>query len=219
MNISEIFYSIQGEGRNIGKPSIFIRTAGCNLRCAFCDTKYTWDIKEAKEMTTEQLVEAIKKYNCKHIVITGGEPLMWKGEIDELIFQLKDYTFEIETNGTIAINRFSVFDRSHIQINVSPKLENSGNATGMRLNYEALQIFAEIPNVIFKFVVDDEKDIFEILKIIEVHKIPNDKVYLMPEGVIDDKEKAQMIIELCKTYQFNFCPRLHIQVYGNQRGI
>ena len=86
MLINEIFYSIQGEGRSAGKPAVFLRLSGCNLKCRWCDTKYAW--KKGEEMTTGQIIQKIKKYPCKHLVVTGGEPMLQQEGLEELLKKL-----------------------------------------------------------------------------------------------------------------------------------
>lgn len=95
--INEIFYSIQGEGYRTGTPVIFIRFSGCNLNCSFCDTQHL----KYKEYNIEEILNELKKYPCKNIVLTGGEPML---QLDhDLIIALKteNYILQIETNGTI----------------------------------------------------------------------------------------------------------------------
>ena len=108
MKISEIFKSIQGEGINTGKDVVFLRTALCNLKCSWCDTKYTWDwdnydySKEVKELSINQVKDEIEQFNIKHLVITGGEPMMQADDLVELLSFLKpDYFVEVETIGKI----------------------------------------------------------------------------------------------------------------------
>ena len=132
MQINEIFKSIQGEGPNFGKPAIFLRTAQCNLKCTWCDTKYTWDwknydfTKEVKEMTIVEIQEKILHLGIKHLVITGGEPLLQQDDLADLLSFLKpDFYVEVETNCTILPNK-KLTDLVD-QWNVSPKTENSGN--------------------------------------------------------------------------------------------
>ena len=80
MIINEIFYSLQGEGSLAGVPSIFIRLAGCPLRCTWCDTKYAWDSSAGQEMSCEQILEAVADYPTRYVVLTGGEPMVHEGE-------------------------------------------------------------------------------------------------------------------------------------------
>lgn len=213
MWVSEIFHSIQGEGKTIGKPTVFVRLRGCNLKCLFCDSKFTWT--EGKEMSILEIKEEIQKYNCKRIVITGGEPLLQQKDVFDLIFSISKYDIEIETNGTI----LPEYNLPKIQYNVSPKLTNSGNDLEKSIQEKSLQFFSEHKNSIFKFVVSTKEDLDEILKLITKFNIEKEKVYLMPEGVEEDKlkEKEQWLIEICKNYQFNYSPRLQISVWGNVR--
>ena len=103
MRVNEIFESLQGEGPFAGRPSIFVRLSGCNLNCSWCDSKYH---AKGDETTVKEVVEQIKSFKTKHIVISGGEPLLQEGELWKLVGALigKDYTFEIETNGTIDVD-------------------------------------------------------------------------------------------------------------------
>ena len=106
MKINEIFYSIQGEGKWTGLPNIFIRTTGCNLRCSFCDTQYAY--KDGTEMNIEEIIGKIKKYPCKYVCLTGGEPLL-QHKILDLIEILLEHSYKIclETNGSINIERLA----------------------------------------------------------------------------------------------------------------
>ena len=103
MKINEIFHSIQGEGKNVGLPTIFVRTTGCNLRCRYCDTTYAY--YEGEEMELQDIMKEIRKWDCKRICLTGGEPLLQEEMIefaDMLI--IGGYTINIETNGSIDIS-------------------------------------------------------------------------------------------------------------------
>ncbi len=209
--VNEIFYSIQGEGPSVGKPAVFLRLGGCNLKCSWCDSKYTWDpkISDNKAMKLDQVIKKIRSFPCKHLVITGGEPLLQQDKIKELLKKLKGYTAEIETNGSIPL-KISTFIE---QINCSPKLSNSGNAP------YPLKIKPDNKKAIYKFVVEDKKDLSEINTYIKINKIPKNKVFLMPEGTTRAKilEGSKWLIEICKKEGYNFSPRLHIMLYGNQR--
>ena len=107
MNINEIFYSIQGEGKWTGLPNIFVRVTGCNLRCSYCDTKYAY--YDGKEMSINEILDHIDKYPCKHVCITGGEPLLQHDTTDLIsAFIKRNYKISLETNGSINIENLSL---------------------------------------------------------------------------------------------------------------
>ena len=212
MNINEIFYSIQGEGRAIGRPAIFIRTSGCNLNCVFCDTTYA-QTRSRKFMTYEEIDNQIEKYNCKYIVFTGGEPLIQNNtpHIAHLLWiKDSDRVFGIETNGSI-YNR-NVPGLFH-DIVVSPKLD--GMTKEYRGTLKKWGVHSD-----FKYVIRDENDIKQAKKISDVCN-PNHSI-LMPEGTT--KNSQLNIIWLCKKCKTLFpdaqvIPRLHILLFEGQEGI
>ena len=225
MQINEIFKSIQGEGPNFGKPAIFLRTAQCNLKCTWCDTKYTWDwknydyTKEVKEMTLEEIKEQLMTFEIKHLVITGGEPLLQQDDLADLLSFLKpDFYVEIETNCTILPNKMltDLVD----QWNVSPKTENSGNPLELYENDECYYFFANQENCFFKYVVENESDIPEIKKFVTKYNIPENRVQLMTQASTKEEISARekSISELAKANNFLFSPRLHVAMWGAQRG-
>lgn len=227
MYISEIFYSIQGEGELAGVPSVFVRTSGCNLRCSWCDTKYSsWD-PEGKQMTIYEIVEEVTKYPTDYVVLTGGEPMIAKG-IHDLALELKDRAkhITIETAATIAPNNITCDLAS-----LSPKLSNSIPDVGgwkekheeRRLNFHVISAWLKLYIYQIKFVVSLDKDMEEILgilKILQDMDIPRSKIMLMPEGIdeITLKERSGWVSDICKEYGFRFCQRLQIQLYGNTKG-
>jgi 7-carboxy-7-deazaguanine synthase len=238
----EIFYSIQGEGKSIGRPAIFIRLSLCNLHCIWCDTDYTWNwentpfahVKDNKkgyskynkenwivDLSIEQIIEELKAYPCKRVILTGGEPLMQQKELIDLAKQLKglNYTIEVETNGTyIPIKEL---DQYIDQYNVSAKLENSNNSKRLREKAEAYNYFNANSKATFKFVIDTPLDLEEVESLTTKYDISADKVYLMPQGTSDEqlKSKQQWLIEACKSSGYNYTDRLHILVYGDKRGV
>ncbi len=225
MQINEIFKSIQGEGPNFGKPAIFLRTAQCNLKCTWCDTKYTWDwknydyTKEVKEMTIEEIKEQLIDLEINHLVITGGEPLLQQDDLADLLSFLKpDFYVEIETNCTILPNKMltDLVD----QWNVSPKTENSGNPLELYENDECYYFFANQENCFFKYVVETESDIPEIKKFVTKYNIPENRVQLMTQASTKEEIRARekSISELAKANNFLFSPRLHVAMWGAQRG-
>lgn len=238
----EIFYSIQGEGKSAGKPAIFIRLSLCNLHCQWCDTDYTWNwegtpfthIKDQMEGYTkfskdnwiitvdnEQILSSLDQYPCKRVILTGGEPLMQPKELTKLAKELKNkgYFLEIETNGTLVPP--SDLDAYLDQYNVSPKLSNSNNVLKLRIKDKALAFFNNSDKASFKFVIDTETDIEEVLALTSQFDINPDKIYLMPQGLDSETlaRKQHWIIEVCKEYGFNFTDRMHIHLYGDKRGV
>lgn len=225
MQVNEIFKSIQGEGPNSGKPAIFLRTAQCNLKCTWCDTKYTWDwenydfTKEVKEMTIDEIKKSITALKIKHLVITGGEPLLQQDDLANLLTFLKpDFYVEIETNCTLIPNK-TLADLVD-QWNVSPKTENSGNPLELYENNECYHFFTNQENCFFKYVVENETDIPEIKKFVTKYKIPENRVQLMTQASTKEEIHARekSVSELAKLHNFAFSPRLHVAMWGSQRG-
>ena len=228
--IAEIFLSVQGEGKNTGKPSIFIRVWGCNLRCRFngqnCDTPYAviTEKDSAKFTTQDDLITKIKEYQpIKHLVITGGEPMLYQEIIGETMRQLykedKDYTSEMETNGTIfcqPLTRVAID-----QFNISLKLKSSNQEDGYdnkRINYDNIKSYPSYKSK-FKFVVNNATDIEEILAI--HNDFPDIPVYLMPQGITRDEiiSNSLPVIGICLKYNFIYSPREHIIIFNNKRGV
>lgn len=227
MKISEIFYSIQGEGMLTGVPSVFVRTSGCNLRCTWCDTPYaSWD-PEGAEMTVDDIVTAVAGYGCGHVVLTGGEPMIF-GDVGELSQRFREagYHITIETAGTVWHN--VACDLA----SVSPKLSNStpldrdgGRFTqmheGARLNLDVIRRFMGLNAYQLKFVVDTPQDLIEVDSLVEqVGAVETDRVMLMPQGTTVEalRERGGWLVDVCKDKGYRYCPRLHIELFGNRRG-
>ncbi len=228
MKISELFYSIQGEGKLTGVPSVFVRASGCNLRCSWCDTPYASWRPEGDDLTVEQIVERVAIHPARHVVLTGGEPMIMP-DIVPLTTALKarGYHITIETAAT-------VFQNVTLDLaSMSPKLANSTpwqREAGRfapahekhRLNIPVVQRFIEsAPDFQLKFVVTDEADMAEIDGILKDLKGWRESdVLLMPEGVDAQTlgARSPLISDICKRRGFRFCPRLHVMLYGNRRG-
>ena len=153
MKVSEIFYSIEGEGTEIGRPEIFIRLAKCNLRCEWCDTKYSWN--NGEEMSIREIINEVTKHPCKSISITGGEPLLQREELLELIQRLKKlgYWIQINTNGTI-------YDKKIFELVDLVSMDCKCPSSGMKSDPDALKktkgLFASKSQ--FKLIISDEED-------------------------------------------------------------
>ncbi len=225
--MSEIFLSVQGEGVHAGTPSVFLRTYRCNLSCTWCDSKYTWlDQDKSKPgvdyapMSAGAIMDRIAAYDCKHLVLTGGEPLLHQRMLAPLLAGLKAEGFfiEVETNGTIA-PRADVVESVDC-FNVSPKISNSMVGEGVRTRPDALKAFVRSGKAWFKFVVCDQKDLSEIEDMLSRFGIPRGRVILMPEGVDATTllARSKWLVDICKERGFRFSLRLHILLYGNKRG-
>jgi len=230
MLISEIFHSLQGEGQLDGVPSVFVRTSGCNLRCNWCDTPYASWSPEGKPMEVDEIVAAVVAYPAKHVVLTGGEPMVAPG-IHELAFQLQErgYHITIETAATLPPRGIACDLAS-----LSPKLAHSAPDARLddtwRKKHEALRWqpavvadwIAAVPDYQLKFVVGTEADVLELEGMIRETDcvVPPAKVLLMPEGVTVEalRAKAGWLGDLCKARGYRYAPRLHIELYGNKRG-
>ena len=228
MRIAEIFFSVQGEGVLTGVPSVFVRTSGCNLRCAWCDTKYASWRPEGDEMEVEAVAAEVLRHPARHVVLTGGEPMVARG-IHALAAQLRatGRHITIETAGTIAPGGIACDLAS-----LSPKLANSTPTEGIepawREKHERLRLQ---PDVIrqwlggefqLKFVVRDEGDLPEIEALLATigAPIPPERILFMPEGVTVEalRQRQDLVVELCKRKGYRYCPRLHIELFGNTRG-
>lgn len=222
----EVFYSLQGEGVTMGSPSVFLRLATCNLACSWCDTKYTWDwanfdyAQEVMPLEAAQLEERILSFDCPNVVITGGEPLLQQSELVPLVSSLKSrgIRFEIETNGTIPPG--PELGQDIDQWNVSPKLANSGNPPDRREEPVALTAFQELPNAYFKFVVAEPGDVDEVRRLRDRYQLPGQRVILMPEGRTYEalNSRSGWVSEACVREGFRFSTRLHILLWGDERG-
>ncbi len=227
MKISEIFYSVQGEGMLVGTPSVFVRTSGCNLRCVWCDTPYTSWAHEGAEQPVESILEAVRRYPARHAVVTGGEPMI-APEIAELTEGLRSLGLHVtvETAGTVFASVASDL------MSISPKLANSTpwerDAGRWARQHERLRIDAEVLRRLMasyayqlKFVLDRPEDLAEVRAIVERTGAACERVVLMPEGTDADvlRVRGQWLVEIAKQEGFRFSPRLHIELWGNRRGV
>lgn len=226
MKISELFYSLQGEGMLAGVPSFFVRTTGCNLRCAWCDTPYTSWEPEGSELSLTEIVERAAPYRASHVVITGGEPMI-APDIVELtrLFREAGHHITIETAGTVfAPVECDLMSISPKLANSSPRERDGGRyfAQHERLRWQPevlRRLIGEYPYQL-KFVVSQPGDLDEIHSAVEELKAPPDRVLLMPEGTDAEliRQRSRWIAEICKLERYRFSPRMHIELFGNQRG-
>lgn len=235
--VNEVFYSLQGEGKLAGVPTVFVRTSGCNLRCWFCDSYYTsWEPTHAW-MDLDDILGAVQEYErAEHVVVTGGEPMIHDA-VTDLLKRLDDagYHTTVETNGTI------YRDTSIDLASISPKLQSSTptdqkDPTGdgewaarhdrHRINKQALVALLESYESQLKFVVTSSDDMHEIedligqIRELTTTTIPNNDILLMPEGMTREKldESRTDVAALAKEYGYRYTPRLHVDLWNDAPG-
>ena len=231
MRVTELFHSLQGEGILAGTPSVFVRLAGCPLRCRWCDTKYAWSFSEGTDYTVADLVEETKRWSCPFVVITGGEPLVGgdlsaRAGLAALTGQLRSLGkhVTIETSGVAF-----VADLACDLLSLSPKLSNSrrrpsdraADCEPTRLDREILTALIDAYSCQLKFVVEAPEDIAEIRALLgELPSVPSERILLMPQATTreDLLAKAPLVARLCQETGFRFGPRLHVLLWGQQRG-
>ena len=230
MRISEIFFSVQGEGKLAGVPSVFIRTSGCNLRCSWCDTPYASWQPEGSDIAIADILHEVSRHPARFCVVTGGEPMIAR-DIHELLSTLKaaGRHVTIETAGTVPPDGTACD-----LVSLSPKLRHStpSAATAGAAWHERHEATRWQPKIVrewclhyehqLKFVVSTEQDLPEIESMIAEIGVPiaAEAILLMPEGrtLEEQRNAAPQVVEWCKNRGWRYCPRLHIELYGNKRG-
>ena len=244
---AEIFRSIQGEGPSVGRPSVFVRLALCNLFCFWCDTAYTWNWAGTAYEHTDDIPAAPRKYEREveivelspevvatqvaamgpsRMVLTGGEPLLQQEDCVLLAQALRrkephprQYRIEIETNGTLIPS--PELDAEVAQYNLSPKLESSRVPARLALREEALAWFGSCERAHFKLVVGGEAEIEAALGVLEAAGVPSERAWLMPRAsdVAELDRLGPWLAERCQVLGLGFSDRLHLRLFGGGRGV
>jgi organic radical activating enzyme len=233
----EVYQAVQGEGISTGKPMVIVRLALCTLKCSFCDSKYTHQFEGGNrnfeayvvKMSIPELGDLIEKTrgNHKNVMLTGGEPLFQQVTLILLMDYLnntygKGWNFEIETNGTIV--PVKPFWKRVGLITCSPKLASSGNTEANRDIPEAITALLKVKKPVwFKFVISNSwaQDLQEIKDWQDKYRVPNNRIYLMPEG-IEPKEvitNGKIVNELAIRHGYLASSRIQVLIYGNRRAI
>jgi 7-carboxy-7-deazaguanine synthase len=224
LKIAELFYSLQGEGSLVGMPSVFIRTSGCNLRCAWCDTPYTSWQPEGIDLDLKQILDEVAAHPARHVVVTGGEPMI-APDIVALTGRLRQRGLHItiETAGTV----FTPV--SCDLMSISPKLANStpsdprwtGQHERLRIQPAVLAELIARYEYQLKFVIERPDDLDEVRALLETLNADRERVILMPEGTDTERlrERSLWLAEVCKSEGFRFSPRLHVDLWGPRRGV
>ena len=208
-------------------PSVFIRTSGCNLRCAWCDTPYTSWRPEGKPWSLSKILRKVATYPARHVVVTGGEPLLTP-EVVELSAAVKQAGLHLTIESAATVFQPVLCDL----ISLSPKLSHStpwkranGRFAQMhernRLHIDVIQKFIDAYDYQIKFVVNRLQDFAEIDEILRQLRHPDPaRVLIMAQGKTraELSKKTNWIVESCKQHGYGFTPRLHIDLFGNRRG-
>ena len=222
----EIFATLQGEGATAGTPAVFLRLASCNLDCSWCDTPYTWDWgrydyrTHMMELSVTEAAERIAALGPRRLVVTGGEPLLQRRALEELVRMCvgEGLRVEVETNGTLAPGpRLTELVE---RWNVSPKLSNSGVDQRRREVPEVLRAYASMERAWFKLVIRERRDVEEAMALVRRYGVPLERVVLMPEGTTAREvvERGRWLWEECLRLGVRFSTRLHILLWGDERG-
>ena len=241
--LGEAYTCLQGEGKYIGIPHILIRVTGCRLRCqfsnSFCDTPYASWKPEKGKYTLNDVVEFYRKNpQIKHTMITGGGPTIHSKLLQELCIIAADYGHitTIETEGSEFVQTIADC------ISLSPKLSNSTPQPGTwmeyanrevtekdkqqhekwRCNYDAMKdLITKHSDYQLKPVISNKQDLKEVRELQQILGIPNNKVWLMPEGLVEEElnKRRRWLMEICAEEGYNFSDRLHIIAYGDIRGV
>ena len=196
MNVNEIFYSVDGEGKRAGQLATFVRLAGCNLRCSYCDTKYAFD--DGREMTANEIADAVKNY--RNVTLTGGEPLLQ--DCHELLNLLRNHNVNIETNGSITLDDY--LEYANVFFTMDFKCYSSRMVDAMK--YSNLKILRE--RDVLKFVVGDKSDL-ELAREICFEFKPKSAIYISP---VYGKIELPVIVVFMKQYRLEDW-RLQVQLH------
>ena len=241
--LGETYTCLQGEGKYMGMPHILIRVTGCRLRCqfadSFCDTPYASWKPEGGKYTLNDIIKVYKNNpQIKHTMITGGGPTLYPKLLQELceIGKSYEHTITIETEGSEFVQTIADC------ISLSPKLSNSTPRPGTwmsfvnrevteadkkkhekwRCNYDAMKdLITKHSDYQLKPVISSVKELEEVKELQKILNIPNNKVWLMAEGLTESqlKERRVWLMELCTEQGYNYTERLHIIAYGDKRGV
>ena len=220
MRIVEIFYSLQGEGVLAGVPSVFIRTAGCNLACRWCDTLYARDPQAGMELPPGAIIERLAQWpQARHCVVTGGEPTL-APELPELTGRLRaaGLHITIETNATASPEPFD-YDLASL----SPKLRHAGSGTPPIDPARLRAWIRRGREAQLKLVCSGAEDLPEItaLQSALADCLPPDRILLMPltDAVArTNRARCEALAQICLAHGYRYASRLQVELFGGKRG-
>jgi 7-carboxy-7-deazaguanine synthase len=227
MKIAEIYKSVQGEGLLTGTPSVFVRASGCNLRCWFCDTPFASWQPEGIDYAVDEIVAEVEEWDCQHVVLTGGEPMLF-AEMIPLCEKLRSLGrhITIETAGTLFLPVACDL------MSISPKLAGSGPNPAkhphwarrherQRFQPEVIRQLLDNFEYQLKFVIDEQSELAEVDGFLDhFADVQRDRVLLMPQGTALDELslRSRWLEPACLDRGWRFCPRKQIEWFGPVRG-
>lgn len=209
MLVNELFLSIQGEGRTMGLPTVFVRFSGCNLNCRWCDTRYAQE--GGSDLSPDELLTSINAYRFRHVCLTGGEPL-WRPGVVELLTRLLEQGKHVtlETNGSLPID--SLPDDEDLMVSMDYKCPSSGMEDRMLIdNLRYLR-----PKDQLKFVVADREDLERAEEVLLKHS-PDCPSIFTPVGGMTLKPVVEYVLE--RRLEVRVLPQLHKMIWGERRGV
>ena len=225
LTVSEVFESVQGEGPSAGAPSILLRLAACNLRCRWCDTRYSWDFRihryrdHVQRMGVKQLADRVRTMTPRRIVVTGGEPLLQARALAALFERLgPTWTVEVESNATLLSGvELSPYVN---QWNLSPKLSSSGESEARRIKHEVLAWFRGVTTAHLKLVVLGSADLGEADALVSSFDWPPERVWLMPcaQTRAELRLRSRELEARCIERGYRLSPRLQIELFEGECG-
>lgn len=208
MKIVEIFKSLQGEGLHIGAPTVFVRFAGCNLRCEWCDSKYAWE--DGAEKSSNEIFAEVLAYKTRHVCLTGGEPLFQKGPVSLINrFLANGNQVTLETNGTFPLEELPCDPRLTVSMDVKcPSSKMDG-----KTKLENIEILG--PTDQLKFIIADQMDYNYAKNILRENKV-SCEIIMTPVGGTGLKWLAEAVIK--DNLDARVMPQLHKMIWGDERG-
>ena len=217
MKVVEIFLSIEGEGERAGLPAVFIRLAGCNMNCSYCDTRYACDKPEYTEMSIKQILETVKSFGCERVTLTGGEPLI-HGGVHQLIDALckNDFEVNVETNGSVYVYPFRVSEDGGLYENLFFTIDYKCPSSEMEYKMVESNFIYTSKDDVVKFVVGSKEDMEKALEVIRKWVIDT-PIYFSPVfGKIEPKEIVEFILEN-KAFNVSVSIQMHKVIWEPER--
>jgi 7-carboxy-7-deazaguanine synthase len=214
LRVNEVFFTIQGEGRTMGLPTVFVRTSGCNLRCSWCDTTYSF--YEGEETPITEVLATIDKFPARRVCLTGGEPLLQKDSV-ALVQELlaRGYQVTVETSGSLSVESYARLEpRRSLVVSLDVKCPGSGMAN----ENDWANLLLLQPHDQLKFVIAGEEDYAYAKQVLRSHPVSAEVIF--QACWLDGSSNLQWLAErvLRDGLDVRVGTQLHKHIWGEQRG-